>query len=106
VQPLEWRDRLRTYRVLAPDSQLVVQIFGRSFPDLFLCILSRWNGVSTARPFSQIDGAAALAAKGELGVAALDNFLADRAAKLQCGLARHNQGLFQILAESDRSTSG
>ena len=106
AQPLEWADRLRDYRVPVRTSPLFVRIFGRSLPDLFLCILSRWNDVSAAGPFSQIDGAAALAAKGELGVAALDHFLADRAAKLQCGLARHNQGLFQILAESDRSTSG
>jgi hypothetical protein len=104
VLPLEWANRLRDYSVPTPDSQLLVRIFGRSLPDLFLCILSRWNYVSAARPFAQIDGAAALTAKGKLSVAALDNFLADRATKLQCGLARHNQGLFQILAESDRST--
>jgi hypothetical protein len=106
AQPYERGNRLRDYRVSAPSSQLIVRILRRSLPDLFFCIRSRWNYVSAARPFAQIDGAAALAAKGKLGIAALDHFLADRAAKLQCGLARHNQGLFQILAESDRSTSG
>jgi len=102
VQPLEWGDRLREYRVPAPTSQLFVRIFGRSFPDLFFCILSRWNYVSAARPFAQVDSAATVAAKGKLGVVALDNFLADRAAKLQCRLARHDQGLFQVPVESDR----
>jgi hypothetical protein len=101
AQPFERGNRLRDYRVSAPSSQLIVRIFRRSLPDLFLRILSRWNYVSAARPFAQIDGAAALAAKGKLGVAALDHFLADRAAKLQCALARHDQGLFQVFAESD-----
>lgn len=102
MQPLKWGDRLCDYRVSAPTSQFFIRIFGRSFPDLFFCIRSRWNYISAARPFAQIDGAAVVAAKGELGIAALDNFLADWAAKLQRALTRHDQGLFQVLAESDR----
>ena len=90
MQPLEWEDRLSVDRVSAPISQLVVRIFGRSFPDLFFYISSRWNYVSAAGPFAQVDGAAVVAAKGKLGVAALDHFLTDRAAKLQCALARHD----------------
>ncbi len=102
MQPLEWRYRLRDYRAPAPDSQLFVRIFRRSLPDLFFRIGRRWNYVSAARPFSEVDGAAVLAAKGKLGIAALDNFLAYRAAKLQCALGRHDQGSFRFLPSQTR----
>jgi hypothetical protein len=83
AQRFERGNRVGDYRVSAPSSQLFFQIFGHRFPDLLFRIFSRRNYISSARPFSQIDGTAMVAAKGKVDIAALDNFLADRAAKLQ-----------------------
>jgi len=68
-------------------------IFWRALADLLVCVRNRrWDYIGAACPFAQIDSAAAVAAKGEFGVAALYDFLTDRAAELKNALAWHDQG--------------
>lgn len=74
-------------------SRLFVHTFGRAIGNQFLGVGDwRLDHIRSACPLAQIDGAAAIAAKGELGVAALDCFLADGAAEFQGLLARHGEG--------------
>ena len=65
-------------------SRFFVRIFGRALADLLVCIRNRRrNHIGAACPLAQIDGAAAVTAEGKFGVAALHNFLADRAAEFE-----------------------
>jgi len=51
----------------------------------------RRNHIGAARPLAQIDNFAAVAAEREVGVVALDSFLADRTPESYSALARHGR---------------
>src|ERR1700723_1960379 len=79
-------------------SQIFVLIFGSALANLFVRIRNRGrNYISAARPFAQVNCAAAVAAEGKLGVAALDGLLADGATEFQDALASHGQRMLQVL---------
>ncbi len=84
----------RDVRFLADLSLLFVLISRHVLVDLLVFIrVCRRDYIGTASPFAQINSAAAVAAEGKVGVTAFDNFLADRAAKLEGALAWHEQRL-------------
>src|ERR1700683_919147 len=88
-----WRPALPRAEPSPHLSRFFVQILGSAPSDRLLRIrYRRWNHVSAARPFTQIDGAAAVTAEGKVGIAVLHRFLADRAAEFQSTFARHGKG--------------
>src|SRR5271154_4782827 len=83
-------------------SRFFIRIFRSALSNLLVRIRNwRRNHIRSARPLAQVDRAAVVAAEGELGVAALDGFLADWAAEFQSAFARHSQGVFQVIADSN-----
>src|SRR5208337_8434 len=95
--------RRRRHRVPLLLSRIFVQIFGSAGPDLLFRIRSgRRNHIGATRPFTQIDGAAAVAAEREFSIIALDGFLADRASELERAFARHVSGYSQVLTSRTR----
>jgi hypothetical protein len=96
-----WRPASPTAESVRAPSRFFVRIFRRALSNLLVRIRNRrWNHIGSTRPLAQINRAAAVAAEGELRIAALHGLLADRAAKFQNTFARHGQGMFQVLAES------
>jgi hypothetical protein len=60
-------------------SVVVIGSSGIGLDSEFVSRVFQWRGndVLSARPFAQVDGAAAFAAERELGVGAFNRFLAD-----------------------------
>lgn len=70
-------------------SRFKVRIIATICQRFFFVAGRRRNDVSSTGPFSQVDGAAAWAAKRELGVGILHRFLTDRTTKFENLLAGH-----------------
>src|SRR4029077_18998996 len=74
----------------AEDSSVSVLIFEAVLTDLFVSVGNwRRDHVRTTGPFAEIDQAAALATKREVGIVGFCRLLADRATELDGALARH-----------------
>src|ERR1039458_5525520 len=76
----------------AEDSSVPILVVEAVLPDGFVGVGNRRrNHIPAARPLAQIDQAAAVAAKREVGVRRLYRLLADRATEFDQTLARHRR---------------
>jgi hypothetical protein len=76
----------------AKDSSVFVLIFEAILPDSFVSVGDRRGDyVAAAGPLPEIEQAAAVAAKGEVGISGLGRLFADRAAEFDGTLAGHKR---------------